>query len=404
MKTIQTLAIAATAILVGLTSCKQEPTPDTPVVAQQKSVFLKLENAPQLASRSDSESALSEKAVLTKGVIVFVNGEQITRYVNIATTGDAGYTEPDDSQVPTIQISELTAGVNFAGINANKVYVIGNRVASELVGLPTQDSEGKIPMGTKMIDVIKNASSLLEVTDAADMADGVHADAPMFGVSMLVKDAVGEAYTAEVELTPIMARLEIKEIKATDVTFDLNGIFVNNYYTEAQVDGLVPVGTALQNNASTVASYVQAYHATALRDWSGTSLGTKQGDATAGFSVKPTDVWGYNVFQAKNIIAADKNLPRIVLRMSDVRDKNNIELTDIEGAVVDKFITVNRFLDSGSAPITEFKAGYVYTITEISFDKSKLTEEPELADRVVTAKVKVSVLEWVDGGSITPEI
>ncbi|PXV65004.1 hypothetical protein CLV62_1082 [Dysgonomonas alginatilytica] len=200
--------------------------------------------------------------------------------------------------------------------------------------------------------------------------------------SIRTKEAIGDNdYKTAIILAPIVARLEIKEVFASDVTFDLSGIFVNNYYTRAQVDGVIPTTGILKNNLNIPANYLEAYHAPALKDWSATSLGTKAGNATIGVSIKPANVWGYNVFAAKNVEAGDKNLPRIVLRLKNVKDAQGENVTDGEGNIVDKFITVTGF-NNGTNPITEFKPGYVYTITKIAFNKSNITEEPEIADRI----------------------
>lgn len=400
-------AIAAVTLLTSLASCNNDDiNPDNSVVdVKEKNVFIKMENPPLSATRSDSESGLTKKAVLTTGVVIFVNGDIITRYVNLSTSGLPAYIEPTTAIVPTISISNMSVGgVQFTNIKADKVYIIGNRIASQLAGLPIQAEDGTIPTGSKMSELIKAAGSLLNVTVPADMNDGNQANVPLYGMNTLTKGAGGDNdYRTAIILAPIVARLEIKEVFASDVTFDLSGIFVNNYYTLAQVDGAIATTAILKNNLNIPANYLEAYHATALRDWSVTSLGTKTGNATSGVSIKPTNVWGYNVFAAKNVAAGDKNLPRIVLRLKNVKDALGESLTDGEGNIVDKFITVTGFND-GTNTISEFKPGYVYTITKIAFNKSNITEEPEIADRIINATVTVSVRAWIDGGEINPEI
>lgn len=407
MKKMKFFALAVFALAMGLTSCSNDDVnTGNSVDTRQKNVYLRMTNAPNVTTRSESESGLSNTATLTKGVVLFVNGGEITRYVNISTTGgDATYVEPTSDVVPTISISDIMsgAGVQFANIRADKVYIIGNRTDAQLAGLPVQNADGTIATGSKIADLLTATGSLLDAATNG-LSDGKQADVALYGVNSLTQES-GDNYKASVELVPVVARLEIKEIYATDVIFNLAGIFVNNYYTKAQLDGGMPASAALKNNMNVIANYVEAYSATALRDWSPTSLGAKVGNATDGFSVKPTiatNVWGYNVFPAKNEIAGDKKLPRIVLRLTDVEDALG-EVTNSEGQQVDKFITVTGFTD-GVNPVTEFKAGYVYTITKIVFNKSNLTDEPEITDRIINATVIVSIRGWVDAGEIIPEI
>lgn len=401
-------AIAALAVITSMTSCNNDDlNSGNSVDGKEKSVYIKMENAPLLTTRSDSESALDKTAVLSTGVVIFVTGDEITRYVNLSTTGTATYTEPTTAEVPTIKISNMMSGegVEFTNIKADKIYIIGNRTVNELVGLlPVQGSDGKIASGFKMMTLLKSSNSFLDVTDPADMDSGNHSNVALYGQSSLMQILPNENnYKTTIQFVPIVARLEIKEIFASDVTFELSGIFINNYYTTAQVDGTIPTDGVLKNNEDIITNYADAYHATALRDWSITSLGTKTGNAASGVSIKPLDVWGYNIFAAKNVTAEDKNLPHIVLRLKEVKDATGDDITDGAGNVVDKFITVKGFND-GTNPITEFKIGYVYTITKIAFSKADLTDNPEITDRTINATVMVSVRPWIDGGQINPEI
>lgn len=401
------IAIAAVALLTSLASCSNDDvSPGSLTDAEVKGVYVKMENAPRLNTRSDAASGVDQKAVLTTGVVVFVNSGMITRYVNISTTGATSYTAPTTGLVPTIDIATLSVeGVRFTNIKADKVYIIGNRTAGQLRGLPVQAEDGKILSGSKMTDLIKDSDNLLDITDPDDMGDGSHTNVPLYGVNTLTKDPMEENdYKTTVVLAPIVARLEIKEIVASDITFDLCGIFINNYYAQAQVDAETPTTNVPTNNQHNPDNYLEAYQAPTLRDWSATCLGAKEGNATDGFSIKPLiGPWGYNVFAAKNLTAEDKNLPRIVLRMKNVKDAQENDVKDGSGAVSPKFITVKGF-NNGSTPITEFKPGYVYSITKISFNKSNLTDEPELDGRVINAEVTVSVRSWINGGDIYPEI
>lgn len=408
MKTMKIFAIAALAVITSMTSCNNDDlNSGNSVDGKEKSVYIKMENAPLLTTRSDSESALDKTAVLSTGVVIFVTGDEITRYVNLSTTGTATYTEPTTAEVPTIKISNMMSGegVEFTNIKADKIYIIGNRTVNELVGLlPVQGNDGKIASGFKMMTLLKSSNSFLDVTDPADMDGGNHSNVALYGQGSLMQILPNENnYKTTIQLVPIVARLEIKEIFASDVTFELSGIFINNYYTTAQVDGTIPTDGVLKNNEDIITNYADAYHATALRDWSITSLGTKTGSAASGVSIKPLDVWGYNIFAAKNVTAEDKNLPHIVLRLKEVKDATGDDITDGAGNVVDKFITVKGFND-GTNPITEFKIGYVYTITKIAFSKADLTDNPEITDRIINATVMVSVRPWIDGGHINPEI
>lgn len=402
MKKINLLAISALVAMVAVTSCTKENL-EKSQAAQPKTVVLKLANPTVGTTRTDSDSGKDQSATLTTGVIVFTLNNVITRYADIAADGDAVYTEPTGTTVPKVSITAATAGIEFTNISADRVYVVGNRTSAQLTALPSQNTEGKMTTSVNISAVVSDAASLLDVTSAATMSNGTHSNVAMFGFGNIITEDSGLTYIAEAKIAPTVARLEVKEVFGQDVSFKLNGIFVNNYNTQANLDGTLASTNELKNNGHYTTNYVDTYHAEVLRDWSATTLGTPDGDATVGLSVKPAKVWGYNIIAAKSLVANDKKLPRIVLSLSEVKDAVGEDVLDGANQISQKYITVTGFND-GTNPITEFKAGYVYTITKISFRKSDLTDEPELKDRVINATVTVSVLPWGNGGEIVPEI
>ncbi len=109
-----------------------------------------------------------------------------------------------------------------------------------------------------------------------------------------------------------------------------------------------------------------------------------------------TKVWAYNVLPGAT--------PHIVVRFSKVVVKDSYEqpsdpgepevLTTLTGPDKPLFITVRGFLNGESEKITSFAVNNVYTLGDIAFDRSDLSEIPE--DESLNVVVNVEMLKWKD--------
>ena len=234
-------------------------------------------------------------------------------------------------------------------------------------------------------------------------------------------------HTAHVKLNPTVARIEIGSIMGTRdciYSFSLEGIFIDNYFRNARIDGtLLTEWRSKGSNPATFVSGSTAYPVAlspALFDW---YPGGRPADANltvtpGGSSTFPCtsllcsetshtrdNVWSYQLFAQTNTTP-----PRIIVRLRDVvlvgNNGNNIPL---EGA---QFLTV---------PLSELynfdngiSAAGVYRIPQIVFDRNDLdipnpTDPIPSADSHITAFTRVmydfqrqTLESWVTWGSAAP--
>lgn len=204
-------------------------------------------------------------------------------------------------------------------------------------------------------------------------------------------------FTCEIDLVPLIARLEISDIQSTGniSSFTVDGIFMDHYYSQVSLSGQLDDADFVRNGANPkVFVYdTPAYPADnedITYDW-----------LTSGGSVDRVvvpqsyyNVWGYNVLTG----GSSCEPPRIILRLSDIE----IEGEDpIEGP---KFLTITGFKDKGNNPIDYFEAGKVYYIEpgKLVFDETYLTDFPN-PDISIDVEVTVTLPTWtvVD---VEPEI
>lgn len=355
----KTLVIAV--LLLGFSSCSK----DNDTIVNTKSIFLKISNRPV----TYAEGAVQGDVPLTfsSGHIYFTDAAStILRYHSIGDT-DADHT-----------VAELTAGKEIADlpITVTAIYVVGN-------------TQG-LPNTTKISEVkayVLNVESQVEV--AAGNVVNLYGE-----TEELTQVEATNLYTTTVSIVPTVARIELTDIKATGriTSFKVAGIFVDNYYATAPVDGtitssLVDNGTDVLQFSDNTTSYPKTLKPS-IFDW------YTEGLASVENVVKPTEaVWGYNLFAKTN---GENDAPRIIIRLTDIVTSGGASYADPQ------FITLNGFNENG-VPLTTIKPGNVYTIAAggFNFDETNLTSAPNMETMGVA--VKVTVPSWVNV-PITPNM
>ncbi|MFV0538175.1 MAG: hypothetical protein ACK5M3_12505 [Dysgonomonas sp.] len=195
-------------------------------------------------------------------------------------------------------------------------------------------------------------------------------------------------------------RVFIKNITSSGVItgFRVDGIFIDNYYYQAAVDGTVVIGNLI-NNISDATLFLDnsSVYTTARKTFvydyfsSGITASSKIAAPTGDESY----VWGYNLF-ANTASSGSFAIPRIVIRLSEITTS---DLSTYNGT---QFITV-KGLKEGSTSLTSIDAGKVYNIGAgaLTFDESDLTPAPNMSAIDVT--VIVTLAEW-EVVSVTPEL
>jgi hypothetical protein len=325
------------------------------------------------------------------GHLFFVNASgNITKYVQILPTGGDNNT--------TVGLTTLTEATGATITNvpspSKKVHIFLNLPASintglGAVGAPFSAIQSKIVTAVHLGDPAKFGVDSIPVSGTGDLT----------GAGTL---------TATVNLTAMASRIEIVKISTkansagvTIKSFNLLGIFINNYYPTATLGGTL--GT-IQNAGSTTANYDAT---NTVFFWRDATVGITQGKylytthANAGTAIVTSSgspanvvagsekVWGYNVFPN----TVDNAVPHIILTLTNVVYNYNGQDTNIPGT---QYVTVKGFKNTSNVAITKLARGVVYQLggTSAAFEISPddITDEPETTS--ISAVVKASVIPW----------
>lgn len=333
-------------------------------------VYLKLTKGGISRAMTDSVVHDGDAISINTGYLYFTTSAgQITNVFTINIGSDAN----------TLSSSELEAGKTLTNIksNATTIYFLGN-VPSEL----SLSTTGSIDA------VIKTLTDMSTQIDS----DGGVSNVLLYGLGDIVISSGDSSRSASITAQAQVARIEIEYLTMEgNVTyFQLDGIFINNFYFSATLDGTVDGGLTYygsdanftQDDAS-VPMYSSNYSGI-THDFDATS-GIEQ-NAGADFAV-----WAYNIF------TADGNVPHIILKFSDIETSNGTTFNSPQ------FITVKGFNDASTGTsLSKLEKGKVYKFASgIPVDDSNFTSEPELES--VDVDVAVQVMAWEEH-NITPEI
>jgi len=230
----KTFSLAAMAALLFSACSKDEVgNPDFNNNDQDtKSVFLKFDSDAGAVARSVETPASSTKATLSNALIYFMGGNSDNSLVYaVKQVGGNG---------ADLAMEDLVKGYEFTKIpkDVKYVYVVGNfeNSRNQSAGFPkrTGVSLAEIKATNLNIEQVNSESSALET-----VLDGI---APVIVYNDANKDQwTGTIIPAEddlfasVEVSPINARIEIKELSYTGElqSFTIEGIYINNYSQNA---------------------------------------------------------------------------------------------------------------------------------------------------------------------------
>lgn len=402
-----TLLAAAALILAG---CSKDKDDNVTIPEGESNFYLQIDLGP--ASKADTNEVPQNTVTqFTKGAIFFVDGNgDIVRMAVI-----------DDSPAGAVSAANLAAGYLFTGIDnsAVKVYVVGNHD----FGSATY---------ANISDVEKITKHILSQTNQDNKTTFGVEDATLFGVGNIVAaSAATQALFASntnisVEreaiftISPIIARLEIDEIKAAPAVGDplldieelnLAGIYINNYYYSMSVVGTMDLDSLFF--AGTQPTAVPADYDKYLQ-WSSTGQptgkyrpnlskylyddgeldgsGVYQGLCT---SIAPTvlsktpenETWAYNVF------ANGTAVPHIILHFTDVK-MNSVPRPNAIAGDGEAYLTVTGYLNRVNQADQPIMGGNVYKLDAIQFDGGDLDDYPYEKDDKSAIYVKVTVKPW----------
>lgn len=311
--------------------------------------------------------------------------------------------------------------------SANKVMVIGN------YGALSTNTAGAVP--SEVTDLVNTQANTLlstqlslksqnqaatEKNNGTDGSTSTKAVITLFGTDIL--DKVGSNYEAEVTITPIVSRIEVKSVSCTfedptegvgvekSATVTVNGIGMFDYYNTMTLDGTnvtnyMADGTQilLPGDAEVTAGQYKLFEES--EDWGWAYDATSTGysnvlkddnteDENATIAMTKTEggpsTFAYNFFPVQSTTTiggsasklTDQVLANVVLSVKVDGDD--------EAATKDHFITTN-FRYNGSVITPE--PGKIYQF-DYAVSTNNIRENEEWGQDGITATVKVTVATW----------
>lgn len=399
------MAIAATVAAIGMISCAKEG--DNGGIVNDKPISVALTLTENTASRAVAQPVAEETVDFSSGYVIFTNGVDIINKVTEIAAGS--YVDSPDAAAKAegtkVWIEDMKTNdgeIKNVPAAATKVYIVGNLPAGVT---PPALTENISAVKDRVINFASQGNAIGSVADVTLYGDGVVLTAhPNLDLA-----AAGMKY-AKVYVNAIASRIEIGSISysnpATEFVtgFQIDGIFINHYYPQMSLSSKVSEAVthnAPINNTAADDMYVPgspAYPVAAsgkLFDYdSGTDgLGERITDISWK-AAATTDVWAYNVlaptsFDGTKVTALAT--PHIVIRLS-----NLTTLSDDMPAKVypgTQYLTVKEFRKTGTNTVIEsFTPGYIYYITNLTFNESNLTDIPEAVS--VTVYVEAVLMTW----------
>ena len=379
MKNLVAKSIAVgTMLMLFLSGCIADKTCFTPHNKKSERL-VSLRVAQPTNTRSVSRPILDdEAAAFNTGNLYLVTstGIIVQHYLIVSSGGTLPYGN-------SINRADLDDGVTLPSIpdNIAEVVIVGNTQKDNVI------SGNVSAVGTRLIDVITQHDAW---------------NVNLFGRKELQPRTTPPLYSPEgnriweavVGLAPTVARFEITDITATgDITsFTVEGIFIDNFYRQAQIDGIIASDSWVSNgqdaNCFTYNSdaYPAAFSA-ALFDWFPNGL---IGSEATSLTVSPTigNVWSYQVFAQNNATAPPTRHPNIVIRLRD------IELADGTQLANPQFITIDGFTYLSGHRLDGIRASHVYRILagKILFDETNLSPRPN--DKPINVEISTTLEGW----------
>lgn len=362
------LTFVAAALLMSLGSCSNDDENVDTDNGSPKKVSLKIKTGGPSPKSETGPVADGTSITFNTGDLYFVSSSGII--VKHYSLSDEATSDSN------INLDELKDGTTISNIpaTAEAVYIAGNTA-----DLPTSGNISEVQ------------ASVLSVTTQADIED-----VNLYGTGNLTAPVTeGDPYTANVMVNPTVARIELENITGSGIItgFTVDGIFVDNYYSQATVAGAVNGDYLIFNGENATAfedgstQYPQSL-SPAIYDWiERASTDNVVAPATEG------DVWGYNLFAS----AAGSTVPRIVIRLSGITTNNeNVTFSDPQ------FVTIRGF-KSGGTSLSGILAGNVYNIGAgtLNIDETIITPEPN--EDPIDVEVSIELATWTLN-SVDPEI
>lgn len=405
-----------TILVSALFACDDKETIEDVPVSGINNVTLSVEQSAFTKGVNNQKGAI-EYAILGSGKLYFLNSSYNSIFQRQLTP----------AEVSTLANTSLTAtsgnAVTISGVPSSAQYLYFMANIKTDVGQTFPAVEGT-----------SSADARLRL----DRLQGSAQNVPMSGLSPAFTQSSANNYTATVDISPIVARIELGQVTcqnaiigtpiSTDITgYKLSGVFINNVNQYVLLDGTPYLNAPVNivNQAAWATDYATYFTANpnfphyaggspaAPNDWTANAYvdyctPSASGlvfypDATNGATLTPPvatpkPAWAYQIcpstIPASGQTTPVADIPHIILKLTEVQYVNNpLGATTL-------YVVVSKYKDSiTNKNILEFKRGNVYRIDNLVFNQTQATNKPY--DTNISVTCSVTVKPWVIN-SISP--
>ncbi|MCD8042809.1 MAG: hypothetical protein LUH10_07060 [Tannerellaceae bacterium] len=389
---IRNYFIACAVLLAGLASCNKSDEPGGDEGNKSpRDLYIKFE---KFGSKADTNAATEDAVSFSEGALYFTdNAGRILRYIRITNEQVAG----------TLTATQLENGTTIEQVHgdATQVHLYGNFTAAANY---------------------VNLSDIPEINyDTQKSGDYGVSKGSLYGTAPIEEPTTaGDAYTADIQLKPIIARLEVDQLKGVgDIkSYKLAGIYINNFYLEVLPDGKVKSNNSAINYSQNFEFYYresiqgtypdgQSRQKPAAGKYEMNDYGYLFDDgiddngnmifigssSTSGI-IKPTGTWAYNIFATANAT------PHIVFHFLDVTindgTQNGILFENTKtGVDGEAYLTITGYtaLSNDLSGFVNIEGGNIYKMESVEFNENDLGEVPEVNEKKDVI-VTVELMPW----------
>lgn len=399
-----------TALVSVLFACEDKETPEEIPLTGSNNVTLSV--GQNTFSRGiNSQKGANEYAVLGSGKLYFLNSAYTSIFQRQLTPAEVtvlGNTSSTSTSGNPVTISGVPSSAQYVYFMANIKTDVG-QVFPAVEGTTSADARLRL-----------------------DRLQGNVQNVPMSGLSSAFTQSSPNNFTTSVEISPIVARVELAQVTcqnvtvgspiSTDITgYKLSGVFINNVNQYVLLDGTPYLNAPVNivNQAGWTTDYATYFtnnvnfphfaggSPTAPSDWTANAYvdyctPTTAGlffypDATNGATIipptaDPKPAWAYQVcpstVPASGQTTPVADIPHIILKLTEVQYVNNpLGATTL-------YVVVSKYKDATTNNnILEFKRGNVYRINNLIFNQTQATNKPY--DSNISVTCSVTVKPWV---------
>ncbi len=361
---IKQMSLALAALTMGLASCSKNDSAGNPGDNAPKSVTITLANVtPEVRAGG---SAINDGTAVTLGnyYVFFSDG------TNLYPAKQENGTDPADQYID-VASGNLSQTFHFLPADVTKVIVIGNVTEGDYSSAATEADLDKL-------------LSLADEQDASSLT--------LYGFDDALTQSStdshgGNLYTAEVNLLPRIARIEVAQFgctfqsPATYSSFTLNHMAINNYHT--QLKGFTNAASGSVNHAPVTEGTVWPF----LSDLTTNHAGEWHHDDNLGITLTARDgqtVIDNSKYLVYHFFPSDQ--PELILSLTGTKG----------GASEPLYLKAEGFNDEGGSPISQFQAGHIYKVN-FTFDESTDLSNPQKC-----VSVTVTQAQW-QVHTVTPD-